>query len=212
MNEPLMFHEQISSEDELRAIVDYPSEFVANKTISLLDDHCKMFIAKSPFLVMATSDKNGLCSVTPRGDEQGFVLIVDDYHLVIPERPGNRRIDSMRNIISNPHVGLLFVIPGLEETLRVNGRACITRDPALLERMQAKGKTPLLGIGIKVEQCFIHCAKAFKRSGLWNGKSWLSKDDLPNIARILAAHANLPGVTENEVTGYLHESYTQRLY
>lgn len=129
----------IKSEEELRAILGYPSELVKNKAIDALDEHCRQFIAKSPLLIMATSDAEGLCDVSPRGDAPGFVLVLDDNHLVIPERPGNRRMDSLRNILSNPNAGLIFLIPGLEETLRVNGRAYIVRDEELLVEWNLMG-------------------------------------------------------------------------
>ncbi|HEY0828906.1 MAG TPA: pyridoxamine 5'-phosphate oxidase family protein [Bacilli bacterium] len=204
--------ELISSEDELRSIVGYPSDLVIRKVIPFLDQHCREFIAQSPFLVMSTADKSGLCDVSPRGDDSGFVLVLDDLHIIIPERPGNRRIDSMRNIISNPQIGLIFLIPGMEETLRINGQACVTKDPALLGQMQVSGKIPTLGIGVKVQECYIHCAKAFKRSQLWNPLSWPKEKSLPNAAQILADHANITGYTKKEIQELLDESYTKRLY
>ncbi|GIQ71268.1 pyridoxamine 5'-phosphate oxidase family protein [Xylanibacillus composti] len=208
----MKFKETVTSEEALREIVDYPREVVLRKEIHRLDEHCKQFISQSPFLMIATSDADGLCDVSPRGDTPGFVKVLDDWHLVIPERPGNRRVDSMRNILSNPHVGLIFVIPGLKETLRVNGQACITKDPELLQHMVVKGNVPALAIGVRVEQCFLHCAKAFIRSGLWEPETWPSEDERPVPAEILAAHANMPDMTEKEAESLLHESYTQRLY
>lgn len=208
----MKFKETIATEEELREIVGYPREVVLRKEISLLDEHCRQFISKSPFLMMATADAAGLCDVSPRGDTPGFVKVLDEQHLVIPERPGNRRVDSMSNILANPRVGLIFVIPGLKETLRVNGQACITRDPELLEQMVVKGNTPAVAIGVRVEQCFLHCAKAFIRSGLWEPETWLGDEQLPVPAEILSAHAKMPEVTKKEVEALLHESYTQRLY
>ncbi len=206
------FHEVVSNEEELRSLLGQPSKLASRKVISYLDQHCRNFIAKSPFLLLATADSSGLCDASPRGDAAGFVLVLDDNHLVIPERPGNRRVDSLRNILSNPRVGLLFVIPGLEETLRVNGMASVIRDQELLEQMAVNGRSPVLGIGVKVEECFLHCAKAFKRSGLWSPDSWPDQDSLPIPARMLADHAKLPGVDADNVASLLHESYTKRLY
>lgn len=206
------FKDVISSEDELRAMLGFPSELVQNKVISRLDKHCLDFIAKSPFLLMATSDNKGRCDVSPRGDAPGFVEVLDETHIVIPERPGNRKIDSMRNILSNPKAGLLFIIPGLEETLRINGSACIIRDEELLKRMEVNGKIPAVGIGIIVEECFVHCAKAFKRSNLWNPQMGLNKEKLPDIAKMLADHVKLPGVDAEKVDQALRDSYTNRLY
>ncbi|MNI80522.1 hypothetical protein D3C73_1370580 [compost metagenome] len=132
--------------------------------------------------------------------------------MVIPERPGNRKIDSIRNILSNPKIGIIFIIPGLEETLRVNGEARIIKDQDILKRMEVNGKSPLLGIGVVVEECYMHCAKAFKRSRLWDCDSWLEKTRLPNPALIISQHARKLDKTEEEVAEALQESYTKRLY
>ncbi|AIQ18667.1 phosphohydrolase [Paenibacillus sp. FSL H7-0357] len=202
----------IKSEEELRAMLGYPSELVKNKAIDALDEHCRQFIAKSPLLIMATSDAEGLCDVSPRGDAPGFVLVLDDNHLVIPERPGNRRMDSLRNILSNPNAGLIFLIPGLEETLRVNGHAYIVRDEELLVRMESHGRMPLVGIVIEVEECYMHCAKSLKRSSLWNPDSWIAKAELPNVAQVISDHAKLPGMNAEKVKASLQDSYTNRMY
>jgi uncharacterized protein len=206
------FKNKVESEAELRSIIGFPSELVSKKVISYIDRHCVEFIAKSPFLVMATADEHGFCDVSPRGDKAGFVHVLNEKQIIIPERPGNKRLDSLRNILSNPKIGLLFFIPGLEETLRVNGRAVIVKDEELLEEMAIKGKTPLLGIGVEVEECFIHCAKAMKRSGLWDTASWPAKETLPSAAKILFEHAKLPDSTVDTIQKSLEESYTKRLY
>ncbi|MFC0216484.1 pyridoxamine 5'-phosphate oxidase family protein [Paenibacillus chartarius] len=206
------FQNLITTEEDLRKLLGNPNELVQNKSIPHLDPHAREFIAKSPFLLMATSDRTGMCDVSPRGDAPGFVLVVDEQHLVIPERPGNRRMDSMRNILSNPAVGLIFMIPGLEETLRVNGTACITKDEPLLSRMEAHGRTPLVGIGVQVKECYIHCAKSIKRSNLWKSETWLERGQLPNIAQALADHVRLPGIDANAIAKALQDSYTNRLY
>ncbi|MHC0039498.1 pyridoxamine 5'-phosphate oxidase family protein [Pseudoneobacillus sp. C159] len=206
------FHNLIESEEELRSIIGFPSELVKRKAINYLDHNCKDFIAKSPFLVISTSDKSGFCDVSPRGDQPGFVYVLNEKYLVIPERPGNKRMDTMLNILSNPQVGLQFMIPGLGETLRVNGKARLVRDPELLEKMSAKGKTPLIGIGIEVEECFMHCAKAFIRSGLWEPSTWPNRETLPYAAKIIYEHANLPDSSPQTVENGLKESYAERLY
>lgn len=207
-----IFREKVETEDELRSMIGFPSEVVQRKSISHLDHHCSDFISRSPFLVISTSDNFGCCDASPRGDVSGFVLVLDEKRLIIPERPGNKRMDSMRNILVNSRVGLLFFIPGLEETLRVNGRASLIKDDELLEQMAFKGRKPLLGIGVEVEECFIHCAKAFKRSRLWEPESWTDKDTLPSAAKILSDHIQLPGIDADAVTERLQESYTKRLY
>jgi uncharacterized protein len=206
------FKELIHSEEELRTLIGFPSELVERKMITYLDHNCEEYISKSPFLVISSSDQSGNCDVSPRGDMAGFVKVLNEKYLIIPERPGNKRIDTMRNILANPNVGLLFMIPGLGETLRVNGKACLVRDNELLEQMEVKGRKPLLGIGVEVEECFIHCAKAFKRSGVWDPSSWLDEKSLPSAAKILFEHADLPGSSTESIEVRLRESYTKRLY
>jgi hypothetical protein len=208
----ITFKETIRTEDELRLMMGFPSELVKNKTISIIDSHCRDFISKSPFLVLSTSDKEGHCDVSPRGDLPGFVQVLNENQIVIPERPGNKRMDSMRNILSNPRVGLIFFIPGLGETLRINGQATLIKDSKILESMAVKGKSPLVGIVVDVEECFIHCAKAFIRSGLWNPSSWQEKELLPSVATIISDHVNLPNTTAQTVEEGLKESYKERLY
>ncbi|KAA9028444.1 pyridoxamine 5'-phosphate oxidase family protein [Niallia endozanthoxylica] len=212
MEPSVSYQGKIETEEELRSIIGYPSELVKRKVITHIDSHCKDFISRSPFLVISTSDDSGYCDVSPRGDRPGFVLILDESHIVIPERPGNKRSDTLRNILSNPNAGLLFLIPGLGETLRVNGKATLVKDDSLLERMAANGKKPLLGILVEVEECFIHCAKAMIRSGLWRPESWSDKDSLPNASKILADHVKLPGMTEETIKSSLKEDYKTELY
>lgn len=199
----------IKTEEELRELLGHPSELVKRKVISTLDEHCQEFISKSPFLVISSSDEFGHCDVSPRGDEPGFIFIENEHRLVIPERPGNKRMDTLRNILKNPRVGLIFLIPGLGETLRVNGKAFITKNEKVLEKMAARGKTPVVGICVDVEECFIHCAKAFKRSKLWEPQMWLEKEELPTASKILFAHTNFSSVEDIEAS--LKESYTKRL-
>lgn len=207
-----LFKDVIETEEELRSLIGIPSELVKRKVINYLDHHCSHFISKSPFLVMSTSDHEGFCDVSPRGDMPGFVHVLNEKHLIIPERPGNKRIDSMRNILSNSKVGLLFFIPGLGETLRVNGRATLVKDIDQLERMAVKGRKPLVGIGVEVEECFIHCAKAFIRSGVWDPNSWAAQKTLPSAAQMLFEHAKLPSSSSESITERLQESYTKGLY
>lgn len=206
------FRQTILTEEELRNLTGTPGPLASNKVIPFLDIHCRSFLEKSPFLLLSTSNNKGLCDASPRGDHPGFVHVLDDHHLLIPERPGNRRVDSLRNIIANPYVGLLFMIPGLEETLRINGKAWVIQDQELLEPMQVQGRIPQLGIVVEVEECFIHCAKSFKRSGLWEPTTWLPKESLPKPAVILAEHAKLPNVSAEDVADLLHDSYTKRMY
>lgn len=212
MKENVQFQNMIETEEQLRSLIGFPNELVNNKAITYLDHNCKEFIAKSPFLVMSTANKDGFCDVSPRGDQAGFVKVLSQKQLIIPERPGNKRIDSMRNILSNRRVGLIFFIPGLGETLRVNGKATLVMDQDLLEKMAVNGKKPPLVIAVEVEECFIHCAKALKRSRLWELSSWPNKVQLPAVSKIIFEHAKLPNTSVEMIEKRLEESYTKRLY
>ncbi|WP_026672078.1 MSMEG_1061 family FMN-dependent PPOX-type flavoprotein [Alkalihalobacterium bogoriense] len=207
------FSNQISIIKHLEELnIGKPSLAVQNKTITELDEHCIDFIQKSPFVVLSTSNKAGKCDASPRGDERGFVLVLDNKHLVLPERPGNKRMDSIHNILSNPQIGLLFTIPGVEETLRIAGKAYIINDSKLLKKMAVNGRSPQLGIGVEVEECFIHCAKAFKRSKLWDCSSWIQEEERPNAAAILVDHIKMKELTLEIIKENLKESYLKRLY
>jgi len=177
------FEHVLTSEAELRALVGgMPSERAQLKERRTLDQQSRTFITMSPFLLMATSGADGTCDVSPKGDAPGFVRALDDSRLVIPERNGNKRLDGMTNLLSNPHIGLLFIVPGFDYTLRISGRAWITRDPVLLDRMSAQGVAPRLAIGVEVQQAFFHCVKAFRRSRLWAHGEWPSPEALPSYA------------------------------
>ena len=197
---------------EFRFAIGNPSPRATNKVISFIDEHCIDFISNSPFLSLATSNADGQCDVSPRGDAPGFVQVLNEKHLFIPERPGNRRMDSAHNIITNPNIGILFLIPGLGETLRINGKAYICRDPELLEKCMVNGKLPLFGILVEVKECYVHCAKALIRSQLWKPNSWLPKETLPSASEMLVAHTNIPNVTAEQVGKELNEGYSNRLY
>jgi uncharacterized protein len=193
-----------------------PSELVVAKEINFLDVHCKSLIERSPFVLLATSNKQGRCDVSPKGDAPGFVQVLDDKHLAIPDRPGNARLDSLENILENPHIGLLFVIPGTRETLRINGKAVISKDDGILDKATVDGKRPLLAIGVEVQEAFIHCAKAFIRSNLWKSETWPSLEALPSFAKMLIDHVNADKVkiemTEQELDDALERDYQTKLY
>jgi uncharacterized protein len=203
------FAETVTSETALREIVGYPNEIIRRKQLAALDTHCQAFIKLSPFLLIGTTNAAGEADVSPRGDAPGFVQILDETTLVIPERPGNRRIDTLRNILQTSHVGLLFMIPGQGETLRVNGRACIIRDSAILARSTVEGKTPLLAIAVEIDECFLHCAKSIKRAKLWDQESGTA---LPSVGQIMIDHTGLKDVTAQQLDAYLEESYKQLYY
>ncbi len=206
------FRNVVTNGQALREIIGTPSARAVQKERSTLDAHCRAFIERSPFLLMATSSPDGRCDVSPKGDAPGFALVLDEQRLVIPDRPGNKRLDGLINLVANPHVGLIFLVPGREETLRVNGRAWITRDPELLQRFVVQGKTPLLAVGVEVEECFLHCAKAFRRSRLWAHQQWLGPDALPTLACVLFDQIKPEGVTLQDYERDIEEGYAKRLY
>jgi uncharacterized protein len=206
------FDDVLTTEQDLRAIIGTPSVRAVKKVQSSLDDHTRAFIAQSPFLLMATSDDRGRCDVSPKGDAPGFVQVLDDRRLVIPERPGNKRLDGMLNVLANGHVGLIFMVPGREETVRINGKAWITRDPELLNRCVAQGKAPLVAIGVEVEQCFLHCPKAFIRSQLWDQGAWPAPDALPTMACVLFDQIKPVDATLQDYERSIEEGNTKGLY
>ena len=206
------FDDILTTEQELRALIGVPAARSVQKERRVLDEHDRAFIASSPFLLLATSGAGGRCDVSPKGDAPGFVQVLDDRRLVIPERPGNKRLDGMLNLLANPHVGLIFMVPGREETLRVNGKAWITRDRQLLERCTAQGKVPLVAIGVEVEQCFLHCPKAFLRSRLWHHQSWPPADALPSMACVLFDQIRPADATLQDYERDIEEGNRTRLY
>ena len=185
------FGNVITEEAELREIFGWPSERALNKQIDRLDNHCRAIIAKSPFILLGTSDASGRCDVSPKGDYPGFVRVLDDKTVAIPDLPGNNRLDTLTNMLSNPQVGLIFMIPGMNETLRINGKVRLVRDANLLESMAYQGKLPKLAIVVDVQEVFTHCPKAFLRSKLWSEDSRIDRRELPSFAEILRDHAGL---------------------
>ncbi len=174
----------IDDEAGLRELLGEPGELVAAKVTDRVNDLTRRFIDLSPFVLLATSALDGSCDVSPRGDPAGFVHVLDDQTLLLPERPGNRLADSLRNILENPQVGLLFLVPGVGETLRVNGRARVVDDVELLAPLAVEGKAPVLGLLVEIDEVFTHCPKAFIRSSLWDPSTFVAKDDLPTPGEI----------------------------
>lgn len=179
--------EIIPTEPALRELLGEPLPVVCAKITDRLNPSTRTLIERSPFVCLATSDEHGNCDVSPRGDPPGFVRILDDQTLLMPDRPGNRLADSLRNILANPHVGLLFVIPGVSDTFRVNGRACLTTDAALLAPCEVEGKRPKLGILVDIEQAYTQCSKAFLRSRLWDPATFVDRSSLPSAGEIMRA-------------------------
>ena len=177
--------ETITTEAELREVIGSSTPVVQSKISDRLNDLTRQFVERSPFMLLATSSPDGSCDVSPRGDPAGFVHILDEGTLLVPERPGNKLADSLRNVLANPHVGLLFLVPGVGDTLRVNGRATLTTDPTLLEPLAVEGKTPKLGLRVEIDEVFTHCSKAFIRSDLWNPERHIERSELPSQGEIL---------------------------
>ena len=200
----------IENTERLRETYGPPSERSLKKQLSRFDKHCRDFIARQPFLVIASADPSGRCDASPKGDAPGFVEVLDDATLLIPDRLGNNRVDTLGNLIARPGVGLIFFVPGLNETLRVNGRARITTDPSLLEPLAVNGKVPRSGIVVSAEEIYFHCGKALIRSDLWNPEKQIRRSDFPSLGRILADQ--IGGVTVEESERLTAESYQTRLY
>lgn len=187
----------ITSEARLREIYGAVSPRAAAKELDHLDRHCRAFIAAAPFAVVATSDGTRL-DVSPKGDRPGFVAVEDDRHLLVPDWPGNSRIDGLRNILAHPRVGLIFLIPTVRETLRVNGSATIHDEPELLERCAHNGRLPLTVLSVAVEEVFLHCAKAFLRSKLWQPESWPAERPVPSMGEMIRDHAKIEGPAQSD--------------
>lgn len=205
------------TEEALRAVMGHPMELAVRKALPRLDKYCKAFIERAPFMCLGTSDAAGRTDVSPRGDQPGFVLVLDDSRLFIPERPGNARYDSLTNILSNPQVGLLFFVPGYEDMLRVNGRARLIHDDALMARCTVNGKAPKIGIEVAVEEAYLHCAKALRRSKLWDASTQRERAELPTLGRmILEQTAEAGSAPDAEVVRtvdeFIDENYRTTLY
>ena len=203
--------------EDLRAALGHPSDLAARKTLLELDKYCRAFIARAPFLTLSTASASGKADVTPRGDYPGFVLVLDERTLFLPERPGNARYDSLTNILENPHVGLLFFVPGFEDMLRVNGRAMVVHDTLLLARCALDGKIPKVGIKVHVEEAFLHCAKAVRRAKLWDPSMLRDRTELPSLGKMIleqtAADQTPPSAELVEsVDAYVEENYRSALY
>jgi PPOX class probable FMN-dependent enzyme len=175
----------ITNDDQLRSLFPATHAIAVQKCLDHLDPHAMEFLARSPFLCLGTQSPDGRGDVSPRGDPRGFVKVLDAKTLLIPDRPGNNRLDSLSNILANPAVGLLFMVPGFDDTMRVNGKASITRDPALLAKLTVEGRTPTVAIVVAVQEVFLHCAKAFRRSKLWDPAQHQMRSEMPSLLKII---------------------------
>ena len=200
----------IQTEAELRDVIGAEIPGLAEKNQPRLNQFAIDFIAKSPFLVLSTADAQGRIDASPKGDGPGFVLVEDEKHLVIPDRPGNRLAYGHHNILANPRVGVLFLLPGTPETLRVNGRASLTAEPELLERLAARGKPAVLAIRVAVEEVFFHCAKAFLRGRVWKPETWGEKHEV-SFGRMFAAQRKAPPETAEAIDAMVEADYRDNL-
>jgi hypothetical protein len=201
---------RVTTVDELHAISGEPSPAILEKHTSYLTPLLERFITTAPFFLIATADAEGNCDVSPKGDPAGCVRVLDARTLAIPDRLGNRRVDGHRNVIANPHVGLIFIIPNVDETVRVNGRAFIAADPELLASLAVQGRTPKLATIVEIDEVYMHCARAFLRSGLWKPETWPDPDTVPTLGAIMCEQKDLPPPDESR--GKRQEAYRQVLY
>jgi PPOX class probable FMN-dependent enzyme len=202
--------DEITTEAQLREVLGEPLPRVANKDRPCLDDIDRQWLAASPFCLVATSAADGSCDVSPKGDPPGFTVVLDDRTIALPERSGNRRADGFGNILSNGHVGLIYLLPGREDTFRVQGRARLVRDADLLDRMVVQGSRPLLALVVEIESVFYHCGKAFLRSALWDPATW-HPGAVPSRPRIAKAQER-PDESLEALEHYYGEQYRDGLY
>ena len=200
----------VTNDNELRVVYPPPAPRAAQKVLNHLDVHCRNFIALSPFCVLSSSDADGQADASPRGDPPGFVKVLDDRTLLLPDRPGNNQVDSLQNVVRNPGVGLLFFVPGMNETLRVKGKAEITTDPELLQPTTVSGRPPLSGLKVTVEEAFLHCGRALIRGRIWDADAQIDRSSYPTYGQVLAdqiAGADAGAIDDDEA-----EANRERLY
>jgi uncharacterized protein len=204
----------VKDQEDLKSLFPATHAIAVEKCQDRLDKHAIAFVARSPFLCIGTQSQNGSADVSPRGDPCGFVKILDDKTLLIPDRPGNNRLDTQTNILANPAVGLLFMVPGFDDTMRVNGKAKITRDPDLLALMAMQDRMPTVAIVVTVEEVFIHCAKAFRRSKLWDSSQRQDRSEMPSLLKIILDQTS--GAPDDEamkkIDADLEDEYQKTMY
>jgi hypothetical protein len=203
----------ISDPADLRLVYGPPGEPALKKQLARLDEHCRSFIAHSPFVLVSTADDDGRCDVSPKGGPPGFVAVLDDTQLALGDLSGNNRLDSLENITRNDGIGLLFLVPGIGETLRVNGRATVTTEPSVLEAAALDGRPPKVAIVIAVEEAYIHCAKALRRSRLWEPEAWPDTSGMARPAAMLRDHIGLADVmTVEQIDEVMEADYQASLW
>jgi PPOX class probable FMN-dependent enzyme len=206
-----LFDSAIPDEAGLRELYELPSEVVARKQIDHLDEHCRRYLALCRFALVASADAQGRADVTPRGGPAGFISVLDEHTLAIPDATGNRRLDTFRNVVQTGRAGLLLLLPGRGQTLRINGRACVTADAYLLQQLTPVGKPPRAALVLKADEVFTHCPKAFVRSGLWEPRTWPAEDEQPSPAAMLRDHVGDPGFTLEQAEQAMIDAVTVRL-
>jgi uncharacterized protein len=211
MSEPDPFAAAFTRAEQLRDFYDAPMEVAIRKDIGEFDDYCRQLIAASPMLFVATHAEDGRADVSPRGGQPGFVTVLDDRHLAIPDATGNRRLDTLENIVASGRTALIFLIPGRDTTLRVNGRAAVTAAPDVLERLTPVGKPPKTAIVVEAEEVYMHCPKAFVRSKVWDPGTWPDPATLPTSAEVALAHQRNPELTLEQVEQREREALAKRL-
>lgn len=211
MNLQSRFREIVKTEEEFRAVIGSPPALVIRKELKQLDSHAREFIGRSPFLLIGSSGADGQIDMSPKGDPPGFVHVLDEKTLAIPDRLGNRRADTFMNLIVNDKIGLIFLIPGKQETLRVSGRAIIVRDLSVREPMAVAGRLPEFAIVVEVEQMFFHCAKCMIRSSLWKPENWPTLSGLPSLAQTMVSAGKLRESVE-EMQAIVDSDAATRLY
>lgn len=202
----------IADEAVLRAQYPERSELARLKELDRLETHSRNFIALSPFLVIGSTRPGQGTDVSPRGDQPGFVRVLDDHTLAIPDRPGNNRLDTLSNLLADAEVGLIFFVPGIDETLRVNGTASLSRDPALMAASTVNGKLPRMMVLVAVRQVFFHCGKALKRGRLWHDDYKVERSAFPSLARVIIDQAKPADVTVEEAEARVERGYKENLY
>ncbi|RZU72888.1 hypothetical protein EV384_1277 [Micromonospora kangleipakensis] len=201
---------EITSDEELRELLGAPMPRAVAKERAVLHERDRQWLAASPFCLVATAGADGSCDVSPKGDPPGFTLVLDEATIAIPERPGNRRADGYRNILDNPHVGLIYLIPGRTDTLRINGRARLVRDAPFFDDMVVKGHRPVLAVVVEIEQIFYHCAKAFLRSKLWQPETW-RPEALPSRPRLIK-EVEAPAESLADLERHYGPAYAANIY
>ncbi|MGG8408606.1 MSMEG_1061 family FMN-dependent PPOX-type flavoprotein [Streptomyces sp. 12297] len=195
---------------QLREVYEQPGEMARLKSVDRIHEPARAFIARSSLVFIASADADGHCDVTPRGGPAGFVAVLDEFTLAVPDATGNKRLDTAHNIVETGRAGMIFLVPGRATTLRVNGRACVSTEPLLLEQLTAVGKPPCSAIVVEVEEAYQHCPKAFLRGNAWQPERWVGDEELPSSAEITLSHLGLPGLTLEQIRESERESLLHR--